>query len=411
MTLKELLDFNPGTKRGLLRYLKENGIKYKFKDGGLRISSFILDDFGEVELYYFVFSSVVHSVSLFIDRSRFPLDEIKDKCYEFFGAPGVDNTNHETEEPYICWRHKYLSTSESKDGRRFYVIGSSFDISNVKKRRFNAFFDLPMFLISMLGGLLWGFLFFVFFGLGIGHSLELFVLSMIGGVVFGLLMFLALGLASVFEGKPPKDKKTKFKPRDVKLLDGYVGENYPDSIGSLAELGVYNSDRAKHYIARVFVTEDSFNVAYVKGKKLVLNSTPYRSIKGFYGSTEHMVIWVTKKDGKFFYLRSIQKNLQQIIDAVRDKLGYNSEKFAKMQTIIYDCIVKFDPASQISLGADPSIFEESARSMAESILLKDNIDLQSIIDEVSHALYDYSYDSFEELAHNIYERLLEEKLI
>ena len=152
-------------------------------------------------------------------------------------------------------------------------------------------------------------------------------------------------------------------------------------------------------------------MAYVKGKKLVLNSTPYRSIKGFYGSTEHMVIWVTKKDGKFFYLRSIQKNLQQIIDAVRDKLGYNSEKFAKMQTIIYDCIVKFDPASQISLGADPSIFEESARSMAESILLKDNIDLQSIIDEVSHALYDYSYDSFEELAHNIYERLLEEKLI
>ncbi|MBQ8303058.1 MAG: hypothetical protein IJX97_05925 [Clostridia bacterium] len=412
MTLKELLDFNPGAKRDLFEYLKKNKIKYKFKDGSLCIPSFQLEDFGEVEIfYYIVFSGVVHSVGVRIDRSRYPLSDIKDKCYELFGTPGMDNTNHETEEPYICWQRKHLSTAEENDGRRFYVIGSAFDISNVKISRFKGAFDLPMFLISMLGGFVWGFLFFVLFGFGVGHSLELFVLSMIGGVVFGLLMFLALGLAHIFEAKPPKYKRAEFKARDVDLLDEYGRENYPDSISSLAKTDTHTYDRLISYTAKIFVTDDSFNVVYIKGKKLILNSTPYSSIKRFYGNSEYVVIWMTKKDGKYVHLSGIQENLQEIIDTVRDKLGYNSEKFAKMQSIIYDCIVKFDPASQIALGSEPSIFEESAKNMAESIFLKDNIDLQSIINGVADDLFDHYYDSFDELAHNIYERLLEEKVI
>ena len=164
MTLSELLLFDPETKKKLFRFLKEKGLSYNVKGYRIEVHGIRLGDFGEVDVSYFRNGNIITYINVSIKRTGVDFADIKELGYELFGKPFMDNTNHITDYPEVNWQKGHLYAPANDD--TIYVIGASFDNRKSKPINQSALLSsLPIFGISMLGGIVWGILFFFFFGL------------------------------------------------------------------------------------------------------------------------------------------------------------------------------------------------------------------------------------------------------
>ena len=408
MYLNELLELSHKTKKALIKYLKESNLQYERKRDTIIVKGFHLDDFGKADVNYSCCGNAITYVNVSINKANTTLENLKKWCYDFFGNPIRDNTNHKTDSPRITWQKTYLYTPFNDNS--VYIIGMRIDGSSSKPKKQLLFFDLNVFLISMIGGLVWGILFFIFFGIGFGHSFLLFKLSMIGGVVFGILMFLALEIIPNFEKAPSeKSKPIHYKKNHIKMLEEYSAHNFPEHLSTLA---MYNDTNFMlNRAAKLFVLDDSVHIAYIKKQKIKTMYIPYSEIRGFWSHKQTSYISIFHKDSSWISLSYIQTNHNEITRYIEDKLGFNGDRFLKIQQVIYDCLVDFDPYSYIALGNDPSKFNEDAKYFAKILLLMDKTDYESVKNAIYNAVGEEYDEYYDELVDNIYSILSQSDLL
>ena len=409
MTLSELLLFNPKTKKELINFVRDNGLSYKVKSYRIEVYGLVLSDFGEVDVVYFRNGSIITYINVSVKRAGVDFADLSELCYGLFGKPYMDNTNHITDNPEINWQRGHLS-APTYDGT-IYLVGAPFDNWKLNPRKHSALQgSLPLFGISMLGGLVWGLLFYLLFGFGVGHTLLLFTLSMAGGVVFGLVMFIALEVITRFEVKyADKKRKNKFKKLDAHMLNEYGKERFSTGLSSLARMHYLLGNQPKEYPARVFTDDCRIHIAYVKGRGIKERTILYSEIQYFCGSMYHPWITVSCKDGSVVNLSQIEEGYDEIIAYIEDSLGYNSERTMAIEELIYNSIVEFDPGSIIALGGDPSQFRENAKYFARRISLMDDPNPENVYDIVN--TLDDEPLVYEELNNKIYNGLVEAGLI
>lgn len=409
MTLSELLLFNPKTKKELINFVRDNGLSYKVKSYRIEVYGLVLSDFGEVDVVYFRNGSIITYINVSVKRAGIDFADLSELCYGLFGKPYMDNTNHITDNPEINWQRGHLS-APTYDGT-IYLVGAPFDNWKLNPRKHSALQgSLPLFGISMLGGLVWGLLFYLLFGFGVGHTLLLFTLSMAGGVVFGLVMFIALEVIPRFEVKyADKKRKNKFKKLDAHMLNEYGKGRFSTGLSSLARMHYLLGNQPKEYPARVFTDDGRIHIAYVKGRGIKERTILYSEIQYFCGSMYHPWITVSCKDGSVVNLSQIEEGYDEIIAYIEDSLGYNSERTMAIEELIYNSIVEFDPGSIIALGGDPSQFRENAKYFARRISLMDDPNPENVY-VIVNTLDDEPL-VYEELNNKIYNGLVEAGLI
>lgn len=412
MTLSELLLFNPETKNELIKFVKDNGLSYKMKSYRIEVYGLVLSDFGEVDVSYFRNGNIITYINVLIKRTGVDFADIKELGYELFGKPFMDNTNHITDYPEVSWQGGHLYAPDYDD--TIYVIGASFDNWKSKQIKYSALqSSLPIFGISMLGGIVWGILFFIFFGLGFGHTLLLFTLSMGGGVVFGLVMFLALEIISRFEVNiTSKKTNAKFKKRSEGILNKYRQDNFPNSLSSLAKVSYWVDGSYRKYSAMVCVDNLGIHIAYLKGKELLTKTVAYSEIQALCGSKEYSWITIPCKNSQTVSISPQNESFDGIFAYIEEQLGYNDERTLAIEDCIFNCIVEYDPGSLIALGGDSTRFSENSKHLARLIVLMDNQDFESVNATINSYLLDDDHACvFDELNHNIYNSLVDKGLI
>ncbi len=412
MTLSELLLFDPEMKKKLFRFLKEKGLSYKVKGYRIEVHGIRLSDFGEVDVSYFRNGNIITYINVLIKRSGVDFADIKELGYELFGKPYMDNTNHITDNPEVSWQGGHLCAPDYDD--TIYVIGASFDNWKSKPINHSALLSsLPIFGISMLGGIVWGILFFFFFGLGYGHTLLLFTLSMGGGIVFGLVMFLALEIIPRFEVNiTSKRTNAKFKKRSEGILNKYRQDNFPNSSSSLAKVSYWVDGRYREYSAMVCVDDLGIHIAYLKGKELLTKTVAYPEIQALWGSKEYSWITIPCKNSQTVSISPQNESFDEIFAYIEEQLGYNDERTLAIEDCIFNCIVEYDPGSHIALGGDSTSFSENSKYLARMIVLMDNHDFESVNAVINSYLLDDDHVCvFDELNHNIYNSLVDKGLI
>ena len=409
MTLSELLLFNPETKNELIKFVKDRGLSYKVKSYRIEVYGLVLSDFGSVDVAYSRIGSIITYINVSVRRTAADFADLRELCYGLFGKPYMDNTNHITDNPEVNWQKGHLSAPTFDSA--IYLVGAGFDnwkLNPIKHTALQG--SLPLFGISMIGGLVWGLLFYLFFGFGVGHTLLLFTLSMGGGVVFGLVMFLALEVIPKFEAKHRERKQNKFKKRDLDMLNAYEKESFQGRLSSLAKVHYLEGYQLKEYPARIFVDDSGIHIAYVKGRGIKERSILHSEIQYFSGSMYQPGITISLKDESVVNLSQIAEGYDEIIAYIEDKLGYNSERTLAIEELIYNAILEFDPGSFIALGGDPSQFRENAKYFARRISLLDDPNYENVNLAIVNVI-DEELPIFEELNNKIYNGLVEAGLI
>ena len=412
MNLYELLLYNPQNKKELIKFIKSKGLSYKVKSYRIEVSGLKLDDFGTVDITYSRNGNIITYINVSIKKSSADFAELKELCYDLFGKPYSDSTNHYTDNPEIVWKKGHLYAPHYDD--TVYVVGAPFKISHLNSARlYKCDGSWFVFGISMLGGLVWGILFYFFFGLGYGHTSLLFTLSMIGGVVMGLVMSLIFVIIPRFEiDLDDREAKFKFKKREAEMLNEYGRKSFQNSLSSLVRVNFYIKNRTRGHMAKMFVNDSGVHMAYARGKRIDKKSIPYSDILEVWGSNNLSIITLPCRGDLVISISHVDENYDKIFRYIEDRLGYNSERALSIEEIIYNCIIEYDPASVIALGSDPSQFRDNAKYMARKIIKMDNPTSEEVIDAVNQSLCDDDYlCRFDELGCKIFKSLAERGLV
>ena len=384
MTLKELVLFNPKSKRVLIKELERRNISWHYKKNEMVMDNLILDDFKVTRAVYVFFGSRVSILQLTFDKAIYSPLEIKESINNIFGTPKSDNTKHNLDFIRTHWESDskkiYLTDYEQKDSAMLSVTMPYNDSTSKVE------LNLLTCLLSLGGGFAWGILFYLFFGFTAGHTEILFRLSMIGGLVMGLVMAIIFCLiynfSPNFVGNGKSNGVTK---RDKRCIEKQLKKKLIESDGFYCIVYRVKNGRLSMLKSKISINDSDINIYYLDKGQLHVDKIEINSIAKCYAYTEKSA-YVTMKDAPVVSFNS-DEDISPIFDKVKNSLGYNSDRFIKFKDAIFDCMVKFDPNDLIAGGESGEI-----NSYFSYIFAIEFFDMPSITDNDIYVALKKYYD-------------------
>ena len=271
--------------KDLIKLLSINNISYINKDSKITFKYSNTEILFDVNISYF--KNNITSFSFCTPYNDDVFIRLKNHMIELYSTPSIDCSNGKTYIKEIRWKSNNI-------GIILTVLNGMLYLSVLK----NYIFKEPnFFLISMLGGIAFGLIFFIVFGLAFEFSLFIFLLSLLSGLLWGLLFwFFMFKISNVsLNNKPTKEKNIVKLFKDyIKLnniledeldhLLGYDNDkyavifdiilnviNYYDSCGFIRSASPYNQypDIAKNMAMKVYKEKE---VTYETIKNLIYAS-------------------------------------------------------------------------------------------------------------------------------------------
>ncbi len=386
MNLKELVLFNPKSKSALIRELKERNISWHYKKNNIVLDNLSLDDFKITKAVYIIWGSTVSILQLTFDKAIYSPLEIKESINNIFGTPKSDNTKHNLDFIRTHWESDskkiYLSDYEQKDSAMLSVTMPYNDSTSKVE------LNLLIWLLSLGGGFAWGILFYLFFGFTAGHTKNLFRLSMIGGLVMGFVMAIIFCLiynfSPIFVGNGKNNGVTK---RNKRCIEKQLKKKLIESDGFYCIVYRVKNGRLSMLKSKISINDSDLNIYYLDKGQLHVDKIEINGIAKCYSYTEKSAYVTMKDDTVISFLG--EEDISPFFDTIKDSLGYNSERFIKFKDVIFDCMVKFDPNDLIAGGESGEI-----HSYFSYIFAIEFFDMKSITEnDIYVALKKYYDDS------------------
>lgn len=386
MNLKELVLFNPKSKSALIRELKERNISWHYKKNNIVLDNLSLDDFKITKAVYIIWGSTVSILQLTFDKAIYSPLEIKESINNIFGTPKSDNTKHNLDFIRTHWESDskkiYLSDYEQKDSAMLSVTMPYNDSTSKVE------LNLLIWLLSLGGGFAWGILFYLFFGFTAGHTKNLFRLSMIGGLVMGFVMAIIFCLiynfSPIFVGNGKNNGVTK---RNKRCIEKQLKKKLIESDGFYCIVYRVKNGRLSMLKSKISINDSDLNIYYLDKGQLHVDKIEINGIAKCYSYTEKSASVTMKDDTVISFLG--EEDISPFFDTIKDSLGYNSERFIKFKDVIFDCMVKFDPNDLIAGGESGEI-----HSYFSYIFAIEFFDMKSITEnDIYVALKKYYDDS------------------
>ncbi len=365
--IKKLTELGYKSKKTLIKMFKKENINWKFKKHQLIIDNISIDNFKNLTLIYSFAYNKVSCLEIQFDKNIYNIEQIKDLYIKLYGIPTRDNSKHNLENIIIHWNNNetYINIYDGKKDK--YILCNYYYLTKDINK-------LIPFIISLIGGILWGILFFLFYGLGSSYSWSLFGLSMLGGIIWGLFMGLCMSLMTYYNGK----RKLLFiNNNDKEKLETFEHENNILQEGYYCIFSKWTKKDFKQFKAKLYIEKEQFVIAFINKRKIELDYKKINSIKRYYLSAERGSISIQFHDSKPIYFSNID-NPDNIIFVIDDMLGYNTQRFIEIEKIIFDNLVKFDPENIIAGGASTDIFSYDAKVLAQQIYNKKEIDVITV---------------------------------
>lgn len=365
--IKKLTELGHKSKKTLIKMFKKENINWKFKKHQLIIDNISIDNLKNLTLIYSFVYNKVSCLEIQFDKNIYNIEQIKDLYIKLYGIPTRDNSKHNLENIIIHWNNNetYINIYDGKKDK--YILCNYYYLTKDINK-------LIPFIISLIGGILWGILFFLFYGLGSSYSWSLFGLSMLGGIIWGLFMGLCMSLMTNYNGK----RKLLFiNNNDKEKLETFEHENNILQEGYYCIFSKWTKKDFKQFKAKLYIEKEQFVIAFINKRKIELDYKKINSIKRYYLSAERGSISIQFHDSKPIYFSNID-NPDNIIFVIDDMLGYNTQRFIEIKKIIFDNLVKFDPENIIAGGASTDIFSYDAKVLAQQIYNKKEIDVITV---------------------------------
>ena len=239
------------------------------------------------------------------------------------------------------------------------------------------FKELNFFLISMLGGIAFGLIFFIVFGLAFEFSLFIFLLSLLSGLLWGLLFwFFMFKISNVsLNNKPTKEKNI------VKLFKDYITLNNLDKY-------VYIKIRRNKKIIPALVYFD-VNYLYIKfNKSDAITKILKSSILSYY--VAGITFFINTNNKTITFNEVMDRDILE--DELDHLLGYDNDKYAVIFDIILNVINYYDSCGFIRSASPYNQYPDIAKNMAMKVYREKEVTYETI----KNLIYDSFIDEDEE---------------
>ena len=411
MTLKELLHMEPRTKRRLIKKLTKKNISWKYKKRNIIIDKLYIEEYENLKAEYIIVYGKVISLQLYFNKKIYSAEHIKLSLSNIFGTPIRDNTKHNLEYVRVHWNYdgRYIGLYDDYTDNPI-VLNYNYPSKDLVKDN-----DKYAFGISMIGGIVWGILFFIFFGLGFSYSLLLFVLSMVGGLIWGLIFGLCMVKMGHYQGK---SQKLIITEKDKNIFEQYEKNSLTLINGIYCFKVEWNKRRNRYFKSKLFIQHDTFIILKLDKKNLLTEIREFKNIKRYKADIDRGSIVIFFHDSPSMYLLNLE-NTEKIVQTLDNVLGYNTKRFFEIKSVIFNSFVEYDPESIIEGGAPKEVFLDDAKEVAIQICERKIIDveiLKYILDKIvlnSHlnsGMDGVNFDSLT-LAINIFDDLQKYNLV
>ena len=286
---------------------------------------------------------------------------------ELYSTPSIDCSNGKTYIKEIRWKSNNI-------GIILTVLNGMLYLSVLKNYIFK---ELNFFLISMLGGIAFGLIFFIVFGLAFEFSLFIFLLSLLSGLLWGLLFwFFMFKISNVsLNNKPTKEKNI------VKLFKDYITLNNLDKY-------VYIKIRRNKKIIPALVYFD-VNYLYIKfNKSDAITKILKSSILSYY--VAGITFFINTNNKTITFNEVMDRDILE--DELDHLLGYDNDKYAVIFDIILNVINYYDSCGFIRSASPYNQYPDIAKNMAMKVYREKEVTYETI----KNLIYDSFIDEDEE---------------
>ncbi|MCK9537369.1 MAG: hypothetical protein M0R05_07320 [Bacilli bacterium] len=390
-------------KKELIKFLNKNSIPFKTRKREVWFQANLFDALPAFTVAYTFNSNPILNLDLPFDNEKEgnKYQEILSKeLTNLYGVPNNDNSNHNKDNVRINWK------KDKDSGIALFKTNSS---NNIQLHLYNKQIDHSFAFtigISMIDGLVWGILFFIFMGLEFGYTWLNLAVSMIGGIFWGLLFGMIMGLTTKSKSKI-KIKEPKITQKEIDIFKKYEKDNNLSDFSSAMCISLRSSDKKskfpKYILTKtcIFFLDDRFICLYLKNKKITQQDYKYDDVKRYSIGYGYSISFHNQR-GLLIYSgpadNIIERNLNRI-------LNINEEQLLKTIELVNESFIEYDFNSLIRGGASKDIFKNDAKNIALTICTSKIEmtckEIESII-RIYYEDYDYNDDY-------MYERI-EEKL-
>lgn len=388
LILKDFLEIEPKSKKHLMKVLTNHNILYKHKKKNIIIENLSLDDYLNLTVIYSTYYNNVYSVKIIFNKNDYTISQVKEKMIQLFGIPKRDNTKHNLD--YICvhwnYNNRYIFLDTSNDRNEIALV-YNFPTKDLSKES-NKF----TFIVSMICGFLWGILFFLIYGIDIGHTLFLFTLSMVGGIFIGLMFGICMLKMNSYM---PKTKNYNITEKDKKIFIEYEKENRITLEGSYCVISKFYKNKNHYYKSKMYFYNDEIIILLLNKRTIKLDVKKIKSIKRYYSSSSYKNIVIMFHDTTSICLSNME-NYEEVINILDRFLGYDTDRFNDIKSIVYNNLIEFDPDDILVGGAPKELFMSDAKSIAMEIYDRSRIsvnDIKYILERTSmNCLENFGFD-------------------
>lgn len=288
---------------------------------------------------------------------------LKHNLVSSYGKPNSDNSKHQSTDIITQWYFQTRITFSKHDqDQKIVILITHQDAFKVNTNR-------KLWIISMLSGVLWGLLFFIFMGLVYGYDLFLFILSMSGGLIWGAVF----GVVMIIGNKKGLiHKPTTFTKGNLRTFKAYEKERGLN-VDCQRCLCTFRSRRGiKLYKTTIYLEEHKFTFAYLIMGRLFEKTLPYSNIDYYYDYNNQKRVVMRLNDQTQLSILN-EEGLTVVTQQLDEILGYNEPRFETIRQQVYESILEFDPAGLIEGGAEHTIFEMDSRNLTKIMYMENPI--------------------------------------
>lgn len=351
--------------KDLIKLLSINNISYINKDSKITFKYSNTEILFDVNISYF--KNNITSFSFCTPYNDDVFIRLKNHMIELYSTPSIDCSNGKTYIKEIRWKSNNI-------GIILTVLNGMLYLSVLKNYIFK---ELNFFLISMLGGIAFGLIFFIVFGLAFEFSLFIFLLSLLSGLLWGLLFwFFMFKISNVsLNNKPTKEKNI------VKLFKDYITLNNLDKY-------VYIKIRRNKKIIPALVYFD-VNYLYIKfNKSDAITKILKSSILSYY--VAGITFFINTNNKTITFNEVMDRDILE--DELDHLLGYDNDKYAVIFDIILNVINYYDSCGFIRSASPYNQYPDIAKNMAMKVYREKEVTYETI----KNLIYDSFIDEDEE---------------
>ncbi len=397
--MNEILCLLGKSKKYLFNYAKDNKIEcYKDRKNvySFKVLFLNMQHICEVHIY----NNIIYNINLFVvDENELCLELIniyKEYFNANYGTPISDNTNHPTDYIDITYKkdnHVVYVFSQSNSHKTKIVIsvtGTDIYKKDIKKNKFINY------IIYLIGGIVFGLLMFVamFYN---NYSWINFGICMVGGLFFAVLFGLLFEISMNLSLKP-----TKINFKHIKRIEQH-DTKLEHLLNSYGQLVCTKNIRSKIYTAKIYLDNNLFIILYYKKGKIhkieekidLLSKNLGFGFLSF--ELDNMRFTFNLHDSEEF------TNIKKYID---EKLGYNSQEFIEIYSLVKKIIIEYNPYS-LYKSENETVFDCEIEIISRRIFENNKMTFDEFKEVVLVAFdYDDSTQIYEELAKNLYDSII-----